>query len=164
MIVVVMGVCGCGKSSVGAWLAKRMGGDFIEGDAYHPPASRAKMASGTPLTDEDRWPWLDRLAQEMRTRHDRGRSAVVACSALRVAYRDRLRASGTDPVFVHLHGDPETIRDRMAARAGHFMPADLLESQLATLEPEGEGETLHRFDIAPPTEEIVQDVIARLGL
>lgn len=164
MIVVVMGVCGCGKSSVGRRLAEHMACDMIEGDDHHPPANRAKMTAGTPLTDDDRWPWLDRLAQEMRGRHEAGQSAVVACSALKVAYRDRLRASGTDPIFVHLTGDPETIRTRMAARADHFMPPGLLDSQLATLEAAGEGETLHDFDIAPPGEVVAREVIERLAL
>ena len=164
MILVVMGVCGCGKSSVGRRLAAHIGCDLVEGDAFHPPANRAKMTAGTPLTDADRWPWLDSLAREMRVRHDAGQSAVVACSALKVAYRDRLRASGTDPVFVHLTGDPETIRIRMAARVDHFMPPGLLDSQLATLEPAGPGETLHEFDVAPPGDEVVRQVIERLSL
>ena len=159
-----MGVCGCGKSSVGKGLAEYLGCDMIEGDAHHPPANRAKMTAGTPLTDDDRWPWLDRIAGEMQARHGAGRSAVVACSALKVAYRDRLRASGTDPVFVHLSGDAQMIRARMAARVGHFMPPGLLDSQLATLEPAAEGETLHVVDIAPPGEAVMQQVIADLGL
>ncbi len=164
MILVVMGVCGCGKSSVGARLAAHMGCDFIEGDDYHPPANRAKMATGTPLTDEDRWPWLDQLAQEMVDRQQAGQSAVVACSALREVYRDRLRASGTEPVFIHLTGDPAMIGARMAARANHFMPTDLLDSQLATLEPAGEGEVLHGFDIAPPGAVVAKEIIKRLAL
>ncbi len=164
MIVVVMGVCGCGKSSVGGRLARHMGCELIEGDAHHPPANRAKMAAGTPLDDADRWPWLDRLAQEMRVRHGAGRSAVVACSALKVAYRDRLRGSGADPVFVHLSGEPEIIRTRMAARMDHFMPPGLLDSQLDTLEAAGEGETLHEFDVSPPGDEVARRVIERLGL
>lgn len=164
MIVVVMGVCGCGKSSVGARLAQHMGCDLIEGDVHHPPANRAKMTAGTPLTDEDRWPWLDRLAQEMRIRHRAGKSAVVACSALKVAYRDRLRASGTDPVFVHLVGNPEIIRARMAARTDHFMPPDLLDSQLATLEAAGAGETLHNFDVTPPGDVVAGQIIKWLAL
>lgn len=164
MIVVVMGVCGCGKSSIGAGLAAHMGCDFIEGDAYHPAENRAKMAAGTPLTDDDRWPWLDLLAGEMADRHRAGKSAVVACSALRVAYRERLRGSGTDPIFVHLTGNPDLIRTRMAARADHFMPTGLLDSQLATLEPAGTGETLHDFDIAPSSEAVLREIIARLAL
>jgi len=164
MIVVVMGVCGSGKSSIATRLARHIGCDMIEGDAFHPPANRAKMTAGTPLTDDDRLPWLDRLAQEMRARHEAGQSAVVACSALKVAYRERLRSSDTDPVFVHLTGDPEIIRDRMAARADHFMPPGLLDSQLATLEPAAESETLHDFDVAPPGEEVARQVIERLAL
>ncbi len=164
MMIVVMGVCGCGKSSVGRRLAEHVGCEMIEGDAFHPPANRAKMTAGTPLTDDDRWPWLDSLAHEMRLRHEAGQSAIVACSALKVAYRDRLRGSGTDPVFVHLTGNPETIRARMAARVDHFMPPGLLDSQLATLEPAGQGETLHAFDVSPPGEEVARQVIERLAL
>ena len=164
MIVVVMGVCGCGKSSTGRRLADHMACDFIEGDAFHPPENRAKMAAGTPLTDADRWPWLDRLAEAMARHHGAGASAVLACSALRQSYRDRLRASGTDPVFVHLTGDPEVIRARMAARTDHFMPPGLLDSQLATLEPAGEGETLHAFDVAGTGEAVAREIIARLSL
>ena len=164
MILVVMGVCGCGKSSVGARLAAHMGCPFIEGDDHHPVVNREKMTTGTPLTDADRWPWLDALAREMANLHTAGQSAVVACSALREAYRDRLRASGTDPVFIHLTGDPAMIAARMAARSGHFMPPGLLDSQLATLEPAGTKEVLHAFDIGPPGETVAHEIITRLSL
>lgn len=133
-IVVIMGVAGSGKSTVGEALAARLGVDFIEGDAYHSEASRAKMAAGTPLVDEDRWPWLDRLAAELQRRRDSGEGAVLACSALRRAYRDRLRSGVPELRLVLLHGETGTIGDRLADRQGHYMPAKLLSSQLETLE------------------------------
>ena len=137
MIVLVMGVSGCGKTVVGAALAEGLGWPFLDGDDYHPPANVAKMASGTPLVDADRWPWLDRLADEMRTILARGGDAVLACSALKRAYRDRLaRAASTanDIRLVHLKADYETIAARMATRKHRYMPATLLKSQFATLE------------------------------
>ncbi len=135
MIVVAMGVCSSGKTSVGKVVASRMNWTFIEGDDLHPPANITKMASGVPLTDEDRWPWLDSIADRMREIDKAGESAVVACSALRQAYRDRLRRSGADLRFLHLTGDASLIRQRMESRSDHFMPAGLLDSQLAILEP-----------------------------
>jgi gluconokinase len=137
MIVVVMGVTGSGKTVVGSALAKSLGWPFLDGDDFHPPANVAKMASGTPLTDADRWPWLDRLADEARAILARGGSAVLACSALKQAYRDRLAACARAPGdvrFVHLKGDYETIAKRLAARKHRYMPATLLASQFATLE------------------------------
>lgn len=137
MIVLVMGVSGCGKTVVGAALAEALGWPFLDGDDYHPPANVAKMAAGTPLVDADRWPWLDRLADEMRTILARGGNAVVACSALKQAYRDRLaRAASTpgDIRLVHLKADYETIAARLAVRKHRYMPATLLKSQFATLE------------------------------
>ena len=133
MIVVLMGVCGCGKSTIGRMLADETGWPFLDADDFHPAANVAKMRAGTALTDEDRWPWLDRLAAEMAAINARGGHAVLACSALKQAYRDRL-ARGGDVRFVFLKGDRATIEPRLAARAGHYMPVSLLESQLATLE------------------------------
>ena len=133
MIVVVMGVTGCGKSTVGAALAERLGWRFLDADDFHPPANVAKMAAGTPLADEDRWPWLDRLASELRTIEAAGGNAVLACSALKEAYRSRLGAAG-DVRFVHLAGDQATIASRLAGRKHRYMPASLLASQFAALE------------------------------
>ena len=133
MIVVVMGVSGCGKSTVGAALAAALGWPFIEADDLHPPANVAKMAAGTPLTDEDRSPWLDRIVAELRRACAERGSAVLACSALKQAYRDRLAQAGAVR-FVHLRGDRETIASRLAARRHRYMPASLLDSQFATLE------------------------------
>jgi len=137
MIVVVMGVSGSGKTVVGQALAAALGWPFLEGDDYHPPANVAKMAAGVPLTDEDRGPWLDRLAAEMAKILGRGGHAVLACSALRQSYRDRLARAARVPGdvrFVHLKSDYATIAARLAARRHRYMPASLLASQFATLE------------------------------
>jgi gluconokinase len=142
VIVVLMGVSGAGKTTLGRRLAERLGMPFIEGDDYHPPANVAKMASGVPLEDEDRWPWLDALNRRLREERD----AVVACSALKAAYRARLLAGIADARLVHLHGDKALIAARMSERQHRYMPASLLESQLAILEP--------------PREAIVVDVAA----
>jgi gluconokinase len=163
MIVVMMGVCGTGKTSVGKIVASRMGWTFIEGDDLHPVANREKMASGTPLTDADRWPWLDRITDRMRALDQAGQSAVVACSALRQAYRDRLRLSGARVIFLHLTGDASVIRQRMESRSGHYMPPGLLDSQLATLEPALPGETLHQIDISGTVEGITEAAIRSLS-
>jgi gluconokinase len=136
MIVVLMGVSGCGKSSVGRRLGEALSWPFIEGDDFHPPENVAKMAAGIALDDADRWPWLDRLASEIARIASEGRSAVVACSALKQAYRDRL-ASKAPPgtvQFVHLAGDQATIAERLTTRKHRYMPASLLASQFATLE------------------------------
>jgi gluconokinase len=133
VIVVLMGVSGCGKTAVGRALAADLGWPFFDADDFHPEANVAKMAAGTPLTDADRWPWLDRLAAEMTAINARNANAVFACSALREAYRDRFRRGG-DVRFVHLKGDYETIAARVATRTHRYMPAALLTSQFATLE------------------------------
>jgi gluconokinase len=133
MIIVLMGVCGCGKTTVGRALAKALGWPFYDADAFHPPANVAKMASGTPLTDEDRWPWLDSIVREMRRVQADGGNAVLACSALKQSYRDRLATAG-DVRFVHLAGDYQTIATRLTGRRHEYMPASLLASQFATLE------------------------------
>jgi gluconokinase len=132
MIWIVMGVCGCGKSSIGAMLAERLGVAFYDADVFHPEANVKKMAAGTPLDDDDRWPWLDRMAAEMPGWEAAG-GAVLACSALKEIYRERLRAGG-DARFIYLRGGRELILERMRARQGHYMPPALLDSQLATLE------------------------------
>ncbi len=162
MIVVAMGVCSSGKTSVGKVVASRMNWTFIEGDDLHPPANITKMASGVPLTDEDRWPWLDSIADRMREIDKAGESAVVACSALRQAYRNRLRRSGADLRFLHLTGDVSLIRQRMQNRSGHFMPAGLLDSQLATLEPAGVDEALYEVDITRNVGDLAEAAIKYL--
>jgi gluconokinase len=163
-LIVVMGVSGCGKTSVGAELAARLGLAFIEGDTMHGPDNIRKMSAGIPLEDSDRWPWLDRIGAALKQAHDRSEGLVVACSALKKSYRDRLRlAAGSDLYFVFLTGSAETLRKRMAERTGHFMPASLLDSQLATLEdPSGEpGVVAAEFD--RPVSVIVSDALASLG-
>ena len=123
MIVVVMGVSGSGKTTIGTALAEQLGWAFLDGDDWHPPQNVAKMSAGTPLTDEDRWPWLDRLNAELRAREAKGDSAVLACSALKEVYRERLSRGLTDWRLVFLHGSAEILRERLAARKHHYMPA-----------------------------------------
>lgn len=135
MIVVLIGVSGAGKSTLGTALAKRMGWRFFDGDDFHTEANVRKMAGGEPLTDEDRWPWLDRLNALLRETEARGESAVLACSALREAYRRRLTQGLGAPRIVFLHADQALIEARLAQRQHRYMPASLLESQFAALEP-----------------------------
>lgn len=137
-VVVVMGVSGSGKSTVGGLLAERLGVPYAEADDFHPAANVAKMAAGQPLDDTDRAPWLDAIAGWIGERGARG--GVVSCSALRHRYRDRLREAPAEVFFVHLDGSPELIADRLAARTGHFMPPELLRSQFDSLEPLVAGE------------------------
>ena len=148
MIVVLMGVCGCGKSTIGRALAAELDWPFLDADTVHPQANVAKMAAGIPLTDEDRWPWFDRIVAEMRRHAAAGKHVVIACSALKQAYRDRL-ASGGSVRFVYLKGDAKTIGPRLAGRTGHFMPASLLASQFATLEEPADAIVI---DIVQPVE------------
>lgn len=138
--ICVMGVSGSGKTSVGERLAERCGLRFIEGDGLHSAANVEKMAHGIPLTDDDRWPWLDAIGAEIHKAFTAGEGLIVSCSALKRSYRERLRkAAGSRLVFVYLDGSKELLSKRMGARTGHFMPASLLESQLQTLEvPTGE--------------------------
>ena len=161
--IIVMGVSGAGKTSIADLLAKRLGCKFIEGDQLHPSSNVKKMADGTPLTDEDRWPWLEIIGNELKASHTAGEDIVVTCSALKKIYREKLRSSGGEPLyFVFLKGSPELLASRMGARKGHFMPASLLQSQLATLEsPEGETNVV-TVDIDATVPEIVEDAIVRL--
>ena len=133
--VVVMGVSGCGKSTVGAALAAALGWRYLEGDQLHPPANVARMAAGIALTDEDREGWLERIGIKLVQAAALRQGLVASCSALKRSYRDLLRAAEPGVRFVHLQGSPELLAERMAARTGHYMPASLLQSQLATLEP-----------------------------
>lgn len=145
--LVVMGVSGVGKSSVARELVARTGWAFQEGDDLHPEANRAKMAAGIPLVDDDRWPWLRRIAGWIGTQEAAGRDAVVTCSALKRAYRDVLRGGHPSVCFVHLVASPELVTRRIGARTGHFMPASLLRSQLETLEPLGPDEPGSEVDV-----------------
>ena len=135
MIVIVAGVSGSGKSTVGALLAGRLGWRFADADEFHPAANVEKMRAGVPLTDEDRWPWLRSIGAWMSAEIAAGRSAVVTCSALRRSYRDLLREGRPEVVFCHLTADPDLLGERVSHRTDHYMPASLLPSQLAALEP-----------------------------
>jgi gluconokinase len=150
---IVMGVSGCGKTTLGENLSEALGWRFVEGDSYHPKANVEKMSAGIPLEDEDRWPWLEALAEEIRNDAEAGRCSIVGCSALKKAYRDILRTGAADVFFLHMHGDRETFVDRLGHRQGHFFPAKLLESQLAALEPLGPGEAGTVINIALDEEE-----------
>lgn len=152
--LIVMGVSGVGKSSVAAELVARTGARFVEGDELHPERNRTKMAAGRPLDDDDRWPWLRRIAAWIGEREAAGEDAVVTCSALRRAYRELLRAGHPSVRFVHLVAPAAVLADRLAARRGHYMPASLLDSQLATLEPLQDDEP----GIAVPTTGSAADV------
>jgi gluconokinase len=157
LVVIVMGVAGSGKSTVGAALAAALGWRFVDADAHHLPGSVAKMARGEALTDADRWPWLDRLRAIIVAALAADESLVLACSALKAAYRARLVGGDAQRVrFVHLTGTPELLRTRLARRAGHFMKPDMLASQLATLEPPADALTL---DVAQPTDALVAQIV-----
>ena len=160
--IVVMGVAAAGKSTVGRALAARLGADFIDADDLHSEANRAKMQSGTPLDDDDRWPWLDAVGAVLAEHRDAA-SVVVACSALRQRYRDRLRAHAPATRFLHLDAAPRVLGDRARARTGHFMPPGLLASQLATLEPLVLGEPGCRVDVDAPIEEVVAKALDGLA-
>ncbi len=162
-VVIMMGVCGSGKTVIGRLLAARLGCDFLDGDDFHPAANVEKMRAGTPLADVDRWPWLDRLATEIGTRLADGRGAVVACSALARRYRDRLGAARPGVTLVHLDGDHDLLASRLASRQGHFMPATLLDSQLAALERPTADERPLIVDIAATPAAIVAAIAAAIA-
>lgn len=154
--VVVMGVSGSGKSTVGAALAQRMRVPFADGDDFHPAANIAKMSAGHALDDDDRYPWLEAIGEWLFGHHDGG---VMSCSALKRRYRDQLRRHCPDVVFLYLSGSPEVIRRRQASRPGHFMPAALLDSQFATLEPLGSDETGIVIDVDQSIDAIVDEYV-----
>lgn len=161
---VVMGVSGSGKSTLARSLADELGADFIEGDALHPPANIARMATGVPLTDADRFDWLRSLAAELQRAREDGRSVVLACSALKRIYRDLLRAADPELLFLHLDGATELLESRMRARSGHYMPVSLLQSQLDTLEPPGADERAVRLDAAQPLPALIAAALRGLDL
>jgi gluconokinase len=157
--VVLMGVCGSGKSTIGLALAEKCGGVFLDADDFHPPANVDKMKRGEPLDDADRAPWLTRLASVLSESRDQ--PLFLACSALKARYREILGTGRGDVHFVHLSGTPELIRARLRARSGHFMPESLIDSQFAALEtPEG----AISIDIEQPVEAIVSTIIRELNL
>lgn len=157
--LVVMGVSGSGKSTVGAALAQRLRVPYGDADDFHPPENIAKMTAGEALDDDDRRPWLEAIGRWLEE-HDDG---VVTCSALKRAYRDLLREHRPDVLFVHLHGDREVIARRQATRPGHFMPASLLDSQFATLEPLEDDERGLVVDVGPPVDRVVEEIDDRLA-
>ena len=174
-LVVVMGVSGCGKSTLGALLAHALHADFLEGDKLHPPRNVELMAAGVALTDADRRDWLMALAAQLKAAADANRALVVSCSALKRSYRDVLRGTSNESgdssdltgsselAFVHLHGDAALLDARMNARVGHYMPASLLASQLATLEAPGADERAVTLDAALPTAQAVAQALAWLA-
>ena len=162
VVLVLMGVSGSGKSTVAALLAGRLGWDFEEGDDLHPPANVAMMHAGHPLDDEDRRPWLARVAEWIQKRTDAGRPGIITCSALKRNYRDVLR--GEHVVFVHVAGSPEEIAARLASRHGHYMASSLLESQFATLEPPAPDERSITVDINASAAQEAAEIVKVLGL
>lgn len=162
MIIVLMGVSGSGKTTVGKALARQLGSTFVDADDFHPAANIEKMHRGEPLTDEDRRPWLAAIHQRLLEAARRGENVVLACSALKHTYRDYLQHEEPDRIyFVYLHGSEELIRQRLAARKGHFMNSGLLHSQFETLEP---PENAIVVDIAPPPDEIAANIRRKIGL
>jgi gluconokinase len=162
--VLLMGVCGSGKTVIGARLADALAWRYYEGDKFHPPQNVAKMRQGIALSDEDRWPWLARIAQQLDLSLQQGEHAVFSCSALKESYRMRLGVYREGIALVHLHADPELLRERMlkrAAETGHFMPPALLPSQLRTLEAPAAALNV---DTARPISEIVELIITSLKL
>ncbi len=162
-IVVVMGVSGCGKSTVWQQLAATMGVEFVEGDQLHSAENVARMGAGIALTDEDRQGWLEALAGRIGNARANEAGLIVSCSALKRSYRDTLRQGASDLLFVYLQGNPELLAARMGSRPGHYMPASLLESQLATLEIPSPDENAQTFDTTLPASAIVTAVVASVS-
>ncbi|MEJ5928718.1 gluconokinase [Corynebacterium sp. H128] len=161
--LVLMGVSGCGKTSVASTLERHLSWPYAEADDFHPQANKDKMALGVALNDEDRWPWLETLRSWMSNHAKAGNNTIVTCSALKQSYRDLLAQADGDVVFVHLSGSQNLIAQRMSSRVGHFMPATLLPSQFATLEPLAPAEDGFTVDIARPIADIVDTVLAELA-
>lgn len=162
IVIVLMGVSGVGKTTIGTLLADRLGWGYAEGDSYHPPENVEKMRAGTPLDDTDRAPWLAAIAADIDRWRASGQGMVVACSALKRAYRDILIGDRPDVRLVRLAGDEELIRARMEKRTDHYMPPSLLASQLATLEPPAEGEAAITVDVTWAPERCVDHILSAL--
>jgi gluconokinase len=164
LVLVVMGVSGCGKSTVAALLAGQLDWPFEEGDSLHPQANVDKMAAGHPLTDEDRWPWLEKVARWAEQRLEAGGDGVITCSCLKRPYRNLVNRRGSGIEFVYLAGSKELILARLAARRGHFMPPSLIDSQFDALEEPGADEPCLRVEVGPAAAVVTAEVITRLGL
>ena len=162
--LIVMGVSGSGKSTIAAKLAERIGWRCEDGDRFHPASNVAKMSAGHPLTDEDRWPWVQAIADEIDRVSEAGDRAVIACSALKRAYRDILVHSRKDVRIIYLEGSQQLIADRLAKRKGHFMPAGLLDSQFKTLEPPTPDENPVTVSIDAPVDAIIDDIVRKLDI
>jgi carbohydrate kinase (thermoresistant glucokinase family) len=163
MVLVVMGVSGCGKTTVGEELARRLGWPFQEGDRLHPPANVAKMAAGSPLEDADRGPWLEAVADWIDRCREASSGGVISCSALRRAYRAIIVGDRPDVRLVYLRGSHDTVADRLVRRSDHFMPASLLASQFATLEEPDRSERPIVVDIDQPVDRVVETILAAIG-
>ena len=161
--IIVMGVSGSGKSTIGALIAGALGVPFVDGDSLHPQSNIEKMAGGQPLNDDDRWPWLATVGETLSDAGRQGSGMVIACSALRRAYRDAILRTAPDTRFVHLSGTREVLASRVEGRSDHFMPPALLDSQFATLEPLGDDEPGIVVDIDQSVTEIVSEAAAALA-
>jgi gluconokinase len=161
--IVVMGVSGSGKTSAALELTRQLGWEYIEGDDLHPEANVAKMAAGHPLDDDDRWPWLRRIAEVIGEHEASGTSLVLTCSALKRSYRDLLREGHPSVWFAHMQVSQQVLADRLAKRKGHYMPPSLLDSQLATLEPLGDDEPGDAIAGDGPLEQSVAELLTDLG-
>jgi carbohydrate kinase (thermoresistant glucokinase family) len=161
-VLIIMGVSGCGKTTIAERLAPKLGWAYRDGDEFHPRSNVEKMHSGIPLTDDDRWPWLDAIAAWIDEKRKAGEHAIVTCSALKKSYRDILIGPRQDVGLIYLKGDEELIAARLAKRHGHFMPKDLLHSQFQTLEEPGPDERPITVSIAPAPDEIVAAILSEL--
>ena len=162
LAIVVMGVSGCGKSTVGTRLAQQLGATFLDADDFHPPDNVGRMRAGIALTDAERAPWLDALAARLTQARTEDEAVVLACSALKRSYRDALRRGAPALTLVHLTGSPALLAERITARPGHYMPPTLLPSQLATLESPGADERAITLDVGATTDDIVADILEHL--
>lgn len=158
-----MGVSGCGKSTIGARVARQIGATFLDADDFHPPHNVERMRAGIALTDAERAPWLDALAARLVAARIAQEPVVLACSALKRSYRDALRRAAPELALVHLTGSPALLAERITARPGHYMPPTLLPSQLATLEPPADDERAITLDVAAPTDDLVTALLRTLS-